>query len=94
MAGKSAGRSGSRWRTLCKNQKAKGLVCWLCGQPIDYKLKSPHVDSFTVDHVKSWKHHPELREDPANLASAHRRCNSSKGAGAAKPGLGNLSEEW
>lgn len=91
---KSAGRSGSRWRRLKAEQRAKGLPCWLCGQPIDYMLPSSHNDSFSVDHVKTWLANPELREDPANLASAHARCNKSRGASDPKPGLGNLSEEW
>jgi 5-methylcytosine-specific restriction endonuclease McrA len=94
VAGPSAGRRGSRWRRLVAEQKAKQKPCWLCGHPIDYTLTSPHVDSFTVDHKHSWRDYPDLREDPANLESAHRRCNSSKSAGPAKAGVGNNSAEW
>lgn len=94
MAGKSAGRSGSRWRALRENIKATKPPCYHDGQPIDYTLKHPDPGSFSVDHLKSWRDHPELREDPANLVAAHLRCNQSKGAGEAKLGLGNRSEEF
>lgn len=92
--GKSAGRSGSRWRRLKAEQRAKGLPCWLCGQPIDYTLPPEHKDSFSVDHEKTWSSHPELREDPANLRSSHLHCNKQRGRSDPRPGLGNLSEEW
>jgi 5-methylcytosine-specific restriction endonuclease McrA len=94
VAGKRAGRSGSKWRALRENQKAKKLPCFHDGQPIDYDAKWPDPNSFSVDHLKSWRDHPDLREDPANLVSAHLRCNQSKGAGDIKPGLGNRSEDW
>jgi len=68
--------------------------CWLCGQPIDYTVDYPHPDAFVVDHKQSWINHPELREDPANLAAAHARCNSSKGKSDAPAGLGVRSEAW
>lgn len=94
MGGKSAGRGGSNWRRLVADQKAKRSVCYICGQKIDYDAEYPAPESFTVDHIKSWIHHPELREDPANLASAHARCNKSKGKGEAPITLGMLSEDW
>lgn len=94
MAGKSAGRRGSRWRNLVANQRIKGLPCYIDGQPIDYSLQWPHPDSFSVDHIKSWIAHPELREDPANLATAHLRCNQAKGKGDAPVSLGIQSEQW
>lgn len=62
--------------------------------PINYDAVYPADDSFTVEHIKSWINHPELREDPANLASAHARCNKSKGKREMPAGLGLLSEEW
>ena len=92
--GNSAGRSGSRWRRLSAEVRARHDTCWLCGMAIDYTLEYPHPDSFTVDHKKSWIGHPELREDPANLAACHARCNKSKGKGEATLGLGLLSEQW
>lgn len=94
MAGKSAGRSGSRWRALRENIKAAQANCYHCGQRIDYAAQYPSPDSFTVDHVKSWIGHPELREDPANLVACHAKCNRAKGSGQIKLGLGNRSEQW
>ena len=94
MVTKSAGRKGARYRKLSADQKAKHLPCWLCGQPINYQATYPEPDSFTVDHIKSWINHPELRQDPSNLASAHARCNQSKGKGEAPVSLGTFSEEW
>ncbi len=94
MSGSSAGRRGSRWRTLVANQRAKHQPCYMDGQPIDYTLEWPDPNSFSVDHIKSWIDHPELREDPANLASAHLKCNQAKGKGAAPVTIGLTSEEW
>jgi HNH endonuclease. len=91
----NAGRSGRRWSRLKAEQRAKRLPCWLCGQPIDYSQPDPnHGDAFSVDHEKPWSSHPELREDPANLRSAHQRCNKRRGDRAPSPGLGSLSEQW
>ena len=30
---------------------ATRAACHICGQPIDYTLRSPHPDSFEIDHV-------------------------------------------
>ena len=95
MAGSQAGRSGFRWRALCKAQRAKKLPCYLCGQPINYLARSQYADdAFSVDHIKSWRDYPELREDPANLASAHLLCNKQKGSGPLASSLGIRSREW
>jgi 5-methylcytosine-specific restriction endonuclease McrA len=53
-----------------------GAGCYICGQPIDYSLKSPDPMSFEVDHVV-----PLARggvDDLSNKRAAHRRCNSKK----------------
>lgn len=89
-----AGRSTRRMRRLKQEQRAKGLPCWLCGQPIDYTLSDDDPDAFSVDHVKPWSTHPHLREDPANLRSAHLRCNKGRGNRDPRPGLGLRSREW
>lgn len=89
----NAGRRGSRWNRLKANQRAKRLPCCLCGQPIDYTLEWPDPGSFSVQHKQDWHRHPELREDPANLDSAHLGCNSSAGQDG-KPTLGATSETW
>lgn len=90
----SRGRSGSRWRKLREQIKASRPPCYLCGQPINYQAPYPADDSFTVEHIKSWINHPELREDPANLVAAHAKCNKAKGAGEIKHELGNTLEQW
>lgn len=94
MAGKSAGRRGSRWRKLREEVRARGDACFGCGQEIDYTLKWPHPDSFSVDHRLPLSKRPELAEDPGNLVACHLHCNQSKGAGENRLSLGNRSEEW
>ena len=56
-------------------------VCYLCSEVIDLTLHFNHRDSFTLDHVIPLA----LGGDTSyiNLASAHRSCNSRKGARAA-----------
>lgn len=68
--------------------------CCICSQPIDYTLDYPHPQSFSVQHIKAWHTHPELREDPSNLDAAHLSCNSSEGQSGPKPALGSVSESW
>lgn len=50
--------------------------CHLCGEPIDYSLRTPDPDSFEVDHVV-----PRNRggaDELTNKAASHRRCNRAK----------------
>lgn len=57
--------------------------CHICGQPIDYTLKSPDPMSFEVDHlVPLSKGGPDTL---ANKKAAHRACNSKKRARAYAP---------
>jgi len=79
---------------LVANQRAKQLPCWICRQPINYEAKANSSDAFEVDHIKPVSTHPELAEEPMNLASSHGGCNRSKGARALKPTLGNTSRNW
>lgn len=59
--------------------------CYLCGQP--------GADS--VEHVQSRKTHPELIWERSNMVPAHGTCNSSKGSGQLKAGLGSRSrDDW
>lgn len=91
----TAGRKGHVYRKLHADQKSKGLPCYICGQPINYQARDPNADdAFSLDHIKAWQHFPELRTDPANLASAHQLCNKSKGDRDLAPGLGQRSREW
>lgn len=89
-----AGRAGHRWRTLQANLRMQRRPCHLCQQAIDYRLRYPHPDSFSVDHVVPLSEAPHLAEDPANLAASHLRCNVSRGARDPKPTLGATSRQW
>lgn len=92
--GTSHGRTTRRYRRLAANQRARRLPCWLCGQPIDYRIQYPHPDCYTTDHALPWSTHPALREDPANLRSAHKRCNESRNNRTPRAGLGNTARQW
>lgn len=92
-----AGRSGGTWRKLWATQRAKGMPCWLCGQPVDLALPKTDERSFSVDHYYPLVTHPHLAEDPANLRSAHLACNRQRGAqppDALLTGKGQPSEDW
>ena len=49
-------RNGRPYRTLCANQRALGLPCWLCGHEIDYSLTGYAAQrsawAFTLDHAQ------------------------------------------
>lgn len=83
------------YKKLVKDQRGKRLPCWLCGQPIDYKLKGREdPDAFSYDHAKPYSTHPHLALDPDNGRSAHQRCNKARGNRAPQPSLGIASEKW
>jgi 5-methylcytosine-specific restriction endonuclease McrA len=73
------GRRTRRWNRLRANLRAAHRPCCICHQPIDYSLRWPDPQSFTVQHLKPWSRNPELREDPGNLDAAHFKCNTSLG---------------
>lgn len=50
--------------------------CGICGDDIDYSLKSPHPDSFEVDHVLAL--HNGGTDELDNKQASHRRCNRAK----------------
>lgn len=93
MASDAAGRSSRRFERLKRNLRAERRPCCICKQPIDYSLVWPDEGSFSVEHIKPWSTHPELREDPSNLDAAHLGCNSARGR-RSKPSLGHTSREW
>jgi hypothetical protein len=89
------GRTSSRWYRLRLQVKARREPCCRCGQPIDYQLKWPDPNSFSVDHYPhALSTHPHLAEDPGNLKAAHLVCNQSGGNKGEAPGLGEPSERW
>ena len=53
-------------------------VCWLCHEPIDYSLKTPHPDSYELDEfIPVSKGGDPL--DRNNVGASHRKCNRKKG---------------
>lgn len=58
--------------------KRRALPCHICGQPIDYTLKTPDPMSFELDHVVPVRTSPEREHDPTNHAASHRTCNRAK----------------
>jgi 5-methylcytosine-specific restriction endonuclease McrA len=94
MDGAVTNRRTKRQKRQAAELKARGLPCWLCGLDIDYTLPPDDLMAFSVDHIKPWSTHPELREDPGNLAPAHSRCNKQRGANPPPLGLGLLSRAW
>ena len=93
MSGKRNGRT-RRERANADNLKAARLQpCRRCGQTIDYTAAPGEPDAFNAGHIKSWRDHPELREDPANLQPEHEDCNKSAKHG---PGhaTGVTSRQW
>jgi 5-methylcytosine-specific restriction endonuclease McrA len=73
------GRPAQRARDTLRR---KALPCWLCGEPIDYRLPPSDPMSFTLDHEHPQKHNPGLIWDKAGHRPAHRRCNSRRGTGS------------
>jgi 5-methylcytosine-specific restriction endonuclease McrA len=53
-------------------------ACHICGQPINYALKSDDPMSFVIDHVIPL--HKGGHDDISNIKAAHRLCNSKKRA--------------
>lgn len=75
--------SGRPWQTATAPFRhecaALNRRCALCGQAINYDLRSPHRLAFTVDHIiPRWAGGPAM--NPSNWQPAHRSCNSSRGA--------------
>jgi 5-methylcytosine-specific restriction endonuclease McrA len=71
-----------------------GAPCWLCGQPIDYRLKFPHPRSWVLDHAVPVKQEPALMLNSGNFRSAHCECNNHRGSDAPRIELGEPSEIW
>jgi hypothetical protein len=90
-------RSTRKLQTIkARYRRERPQPCMRCGQPIDYDADPTDPNSFTLGHIKSWAHHPELREDPGNLRQEHRLCNLSAGAddGEQLNTLGLTSRQW
>jgi 5-methylcytosine-specific restriction endonuclease McrA len=74
------GRSGRPWRRLVALARRElPPVCHLCGGMIDMGLDHNDAMSWTLDHIRPLANGGSP-EDLSNVAPAHRRCNSKKGA--------------
>jgi 5-methylcytosine-specific restriction endonuclease McrA len=98
-----AGRSTRRFKkdraTFRARCELAAAVCWLCEDPrrarIDYTLKYPHPESFTVDHFIPRSKRHDLAEDPANYRPSHKVCNERRGADRdPRIPIGITSEVW
>jgi hypothetical protein len=90
-------RGTRRIRAIKANMRAaRQQPCRRCGQEIDYDAAPGEPNAFNAGHIKSWKHHPELREEPSNYQPEHERCNKAAGtaAGDTPNGLGMTSRKW
>ncbi len=90
-------RNTRRLRQIKANLRAdRRQPCMRCGQPIDYDASPGEPDAFNAGHIKSWRNHPELREDPGNFQQEHEACNKSAGTldGTVTNGLGMTSRRW
>lgn len=59
-----------------------GWVCRWCSRPVHPRCSTRGChDDATVDHLAHWRDAPHLRHDPANLVTACRWCNLSRGVG-------------
>ena len=73
-------RNGRPYRRLVAAQKALGLPCWICGHDIPMNVDGrTHPFAFTLDHLVPLSRGGDLL-DPLNARSAHRKCNSARGA--------------
>lgn len=57
--------------------------CAICGEPIDYALRSPHPMSFEVDHIVPFGPNPTPQRIAqldvlTNKQATHRHCNREK----------------
>ncbi|BCI83577.1 hypothetical protein ACJH6J_30395 [Mycobacterium sp. SMC-18] len=80
-----------------REEKVRQAPCIICGGFIDFRLRWPHADSWTLEHLKPVATHPELMLDRRNWASGHAGCNRLKGGGLNPilPGeMGEPSEAW
>lgn len=50
--------------------------CGICEGEIDWSAKSPHPDSFEVDHIIALANGGT--DDLANKQASHRKCNRAK----------------
>jgi 5-methylcytosine-specific restriction endonuclease McrA len=75
----STSLKGRPRRTAIAHVRSLGQPCWLCGFPIDQSLDfERHRMASTVDE-RTPRSRGGSATDHANLAHAHRLCNSIRG---------------
>lgn len=83
MVSDGPGRQGSRWRRARLACIAEGernqSACYLCGKPIDYPLaqQRPRSAMAATAHRITALELGGNPLDPANLAPAHKGCNTA-----------------
>ena len=92
-------RDSAAWRNLQRatiNTAARrNQPCALCGLAINYNARNRNADNApSVDHIKPWRDHPNLRTDPTNLQIVHQSCNRAKGVTSGLPSISNQSRRW
>ena len=94
-ATKRNGRTRQERRNADELKARRLQPCRRCGQPIDYDAEPGDPNSFNAGHIKSWRDHPDLRADPANLQPEHENCGKSAGTrDGGDNGLGVTSQDW
>jgi len=86
------------FRLQCQNAISmagdRGAPCWLCSEPIDYRLRRPHPFAWEMDHIIPVSEAPNLALDHNNVAAAHHDCNQRRGTSEPALHLGTPSEIW
>lgn len=66
---------------LCAQVKREEPICWICHKLIDPKLKYPHLQSFSNDHIIPASIRPDLAEVRSNCHASHLDCNRRRQTG-------------
>lgn len=72
----------------------KGAPCHICNGPINYGLKHPHPESWSLDHALSVKERMDLILDLGNWRASHLDCNQRRGTDEPQIDIGEPSEDW
>jgi 5-methylcytosine-specific restriction endonuclease McrA len=83
-------------RTHRNSDGSYGKPCSLCHKPIDYGLRWPHRQSFSVDHAIPVRLAPERALDMNNFRPAHMSCNRARDRRLEddRCNIGTPSEVW
>lgn len=85
---------GRAWEALKAQVYREESICWLCGEPVDVRLRGRTRWSRSVDHVRPWCDYPHLALVRSNLRLAHYGCNAARRArGDVAPAM-ERSREW